>query len=204
MSQPRAKQARRPAGGTGPGPPGKRGSTTPRWLWISVAAVAVAAVVAVGVLRAGSGDAAGPSASASPSESGPATELSGNDPVTGKEVSLDAYAGKPIVLNVWASWCPGCNEEAVDLREFAKKHPEAQVIGIDYQDTESGAAAFYDRWSWSHPSIFDPNGEIANELGLQGLPTTVFLDAQHRVVTRIVGATTLSGFEEGLRAAKKA
>jgi len=202
MSQRRAKQAGQTVRGARPAPPGRGGSGTPKWLWIALAAVAVGAVVAVGVLRAGSGGAAGASPRASEPEAAP--ELSGTDPISGKEVSLDAYAGKPIVLNVWASWCPGCNEEAADLRKFAKQHPEAQVIGIDYQDTKSGAASFYKRWSWSHPSIFDPSGELANELGLQGLPTTVFLDAQHRIVTRIVGATTLSGFEEGLRAAKKA
>ena len=102
------------------------------------------------------------------------------------------------MINVWASWCAGCNEEAADLRRFAEKHPEAQLIGVDIQDTEGDARRFYARWRWSHPSVFDPHGAIAADLGLQGLPSTFFLDRQHRVAARIVGATDFAGFEDGL------
>lgn len=135
------------------------------------------------------------------SRSSDAVSLSGTDPITGKAVELNAYRGKPVVINIWASWCPGCNEEAADLRRFAQEHPEAQLIGIDYQDTERAARGFYERWDWSHPSVFDPQGALTAGLGLQGLPSTFFLDRQHRVVTRIVGATDLAGFEAGLRRA---
>jgi cytochrome c biogenesis protein CcmG, thiol:disulfide interchange protein DsbE len=102
------------------------------------------------------------------------------------------------VINVWASWCTGCNEEAADLRRFAEKHPEVQLIGVDIQDREVDARRFYTRWRWSHPSVFDPHGAIAADLGLQGLPSTFFLDRQHRVAARIVGATDFAGFEDGL------
>jgi len=132
------------------------------------------------------------------SRSSDAVTLSGTDPITGEAVELTAYRGKPVVINVWASWCAGCNEEAADLRRFAQKHPEAQLIGVDYEDTVSGAKRFYERWDWAHPSVFDPQGAIAADLRLRGLPSTFFLDRRHRVVTRIVGATDLAGFEDGL------
>lgn len=132
---------------------------------------------------------------------GPVIRLAGVDPVTGAKVDLAQFAGKPVVVNVWASWCQGCNEEAADLARLAEDHPEAQVVGLDIQDSREGARVFYERWGWRHPSIFDPTGKLASRLGLQGLPSTYVLDSNHRVVSRIVGATDLDGFEEALRQA---
>ena len=117
---------------------------------------------------------------------------------------IRALRGYPIVLNVWGSWCTGCKAEARDLARFAAAHPQAQVVGVDTQDTKGGAQAFYRRYGWHHPSIFDPHGDIASQLGLQGTPTTFFLDRQHKVVAEIIGATTLSGFDQGLARAEKA
>jgi thiol-disulfide isomerase/thioredoxin len=127
-----------------------------------------------------------------------APDVSGADPITGKDVALDDFRGKPVVINIWASWCPGCNEEAADLREFAVDHPEAVLLGVDFQDTFSGAREFYERWGWKHPSIFDSSGSQTAQLGLFGLPTTLFLDADHRIAARVVGATDRAGFERGL------
>jgi thiol-disulfide isomerase/thioredoxin len=127
--------------------------------------------------------------------------LSGEDPITGENVALADFRGKPVVINIWASWCPGCNDEAADLREFAADHPEAVLLGVDFQDTFSGARDFYERWGWKHSSIFDSSGSQTSQLGLFGLPTTLFLDAEHRIVARVVGATDRAGFERGLELA---
>jgi thiol-disulfide isomerase/thioredoxin len=161
------------------------------------AVVVVAAALAVGVVAARDTGGARPVATGS----GPRVELAGTDPITGDRVDLAQFAGKPVVVNVWASWCAGCNEEAADLARLARAHPEAQVIGLDIRDTRDDARAFYRRWGWRHPSIFDPSGKLASRLGLQGLPSTFVLDSEHRIVSRIVGATDLAGFEEGLRQA---
>jgi thiol-disulfide isomerase/thioredoxin len=130
-----------------------------------------------------------------------APELSGEDPITGKDIELADFRGRPVVINIWASWCPGCNEEAADLREFAADHPEAVLLGVDFQDTFSSAREFYERWGWSHPSIFDSSGSQTAALGFFGLPTTLFLDARHRIAARVVGATDRAGFERGLELA---
>jgi thiol-disulfide isomerase/thioredoxin len=130
-----------------------------------------------------------------------APELSGEDPITGEEIELADFRGKPVVINIWASWCPGCIDEAADLREFAADHPEAVLLGVDFQDTFSGAREFYERWGWEHPSIFDSSGSRTAALGLFGLPTTLFLDARHRIAARVVGATDRAGFERGLELA---
>jgi thiol-disulfide isomerase/thioredoxin len=130
-----------------------------------------------------------------------APALEGEDPITGERVSLAEFRGTPVVINVWASWCVGCIEEAADLREFAEAHPEAVVLGIDFQDTRAGAKDFYRTWGWTHPSIWDGSGTMASALGLVGMPTTYFLDERHRIVTQVVGTTDRAGFERRLELA---
>lgn len=133
-----------------------------------------------------------------------APDLSGTSPITGERVSLSDFAGKPVVINVWASWCPPCRAEAPDIKRFVDAHPEAVMLGIDFQDDTGGARDFYREFDWTHPSIADPDGSLAANVGLVGLPTTIFLDAAHREVARVVGEIDRAGLEEGLRVAKRA
>jgi thiol-disulfide isomerase/thioredoxin len=179
----------------------------------AVAAICIlAGALAAGIVLAGreGGSVGGPSggrSAAPPRETSDlqrAPDLQGVSPITGKDVALSDFRGKPVVVNVWASWCPGCNQEAADLRRFSVAHPEAVVLGIDFQDTQAGAKDFYRRWGWTHPSIWDVSGTQTAAIGLQGLPTTYFLTADHRIAAQVVGATDLAGFEQGLAAAQRA
>lgn len=196
MSQRKAKQARREARAAGPA---GRSRSLLRRAALPALVVAVAAAVVGGYFAARDNGPAGATRVTRGSDG--ALELAGTDPVTGRRVDLASYRGKPLVLNVWGSWCPGCNAEAADLARFARSHPNVQVVGVDTQDSTGGAKAFYRKWGWRHPSIADPKGELAAQLGVQGYPTTFFLDARHQVKTQIVGATDLAGFEQGLAAA---
>ncbi len=93
--------------------------------------------------------------------------------------------------------------EAHALAAFSKAHPEAAFVGINVQDSKDGARGFYDEYGWTFPSVFDPDGQIAFSLGLQGTPTTIFLDSRHRESARIVGETDEQGFADGLAAATR-
>jgi cytochrome c biogenesis protein CcmG/thiol:disulfide interchange protein DsbE len=169
---------------------------------VAIVAVALVAAVATTLALTRGGGSSNPAALAAGGGSAAAPlQLSGTDPISGQPVSLASYRGKPIVLNMWASWCTGCYAEARALATFARTHPQAQVVGVDIQDSRDGAKAFYRRFGWRHPSIFDPQGEIATRFGLQGLPATLFLDRRHRVVARILGDTNLAGFDAGYRQA---
>jgi thiol-disulfide isomerase/thioredoxin len=169
-----------------------------RRLAISVIAAAVAAVVIVGAILARDTGPAAPVTSGNVSDK---LSVSGTDIVTGKTVSLTTFEGKPVVLTIWASWCPGCNAEARTLARFARAHPEAAFFGVDFQDTSEDARSFYRRYGWRFPSVFDPDGRIADRLGFQGTPTTIFLDAAHHEIARIVGETDEAGLTNGLEQA---
>jgi thiol-disulfide isomerase/thioredoxin len=200
----KARQARRERGRA---PSGKgRRLTERRLAYIAATAAIVVAVVggfAIAHKRGGGrvNEALSALQGAASQAHGSVPSLQGRDPITGRQVSLAEFAGKPVVLNVWASWCTGCNQEAADLQRFAASHPNAQVFGVDTQDTSGGARAFYRKWHWHHPSIADPSGSLSAQLAVTGLPTTYFLDRRHRIVARIVGAGTQSAFEQGLRLA---
>lgn len=176
---------------------------------------AVVAVIAAGIVLAGGGESARPVAldddgasTEAPSTTGaeepaaaepgpPPLELAGPDPLTGKRVSLADFEGKPVVLNFWASWCAPCREELPALARFAEAHPEAAVVGVNFQDTQAGARRLHADVGWTFPSIADPDGDIGARLGIQGMPTTFFLNADHQVIGLIAGGTDLEGFEEG-------
>ena len=162
-------------------------------------AVALLGAVVGGIVLATRGDAT--VATAAPPAS-PAPPVAGIDPVTGKHVSLADYAGKPVVINIWASWCPPCHGEAPDLARFARAHPEVQLLGIDILDTKEGARDFYREFELPYPSVFDPQAEIALSFGLQGQPITYFLNERHEIVGRIIGGSDLAGFESALSAAR--
>jgi thiol-disulfide isomerase/thioredoxin len=169
-----------------------------RQVGLAIAAVLVTGVVIGGALLARD---TGPATVSSPGPPGETVAIEGKDVFSGETVSLARFAGKPVVVSIWASWCPGCNAEARALARFAAAHPEAGFFGVDYQDTKAEARSFYRKYGWRFPSVFDPEGRLADKLGLTGTPTTIFLDAEHREVARIVGETDEAGFADGLERA---
>jgi thiol-disulfide isomerase/thioredoxin len=125
--------------------------------------------------------------------------IAGRDVFSGKPVALSHYRGKPVFVNIWGSWCEGCNTEARTLAAFARAH-ERQVafIGIDTIDTRQGARAFYKRYDTDYPSIWDPRGLLSGRWA-RGVPSTLVFDRKHRLVTTIEGATTKARLTAALR-----
>ncbi|HEY8645430.1 MAG TPA: TlpA disulfide reductase family protein [Gaiellaceae bacterium] len=108
----------------------------------------------------------------------------------------------PVVINVWASWCEACRYEAQTIADFERAHPDVPIVGVDNdQDATTGANAAAG-WGWHHTNVWDPRGQITQKLAADGIPTTIFLDSQHRVVKKIVSAATRDQLEQGLRKAR--
>jgi len=128
--------------------------------------------------------------------------LAGIDPVSGKQVSLARWAGKPVLVNLWGSWCHPCRDEADQLRRFLVRHPKS-VLGIDVEDSKQGARSFQQRYGVHFPSIFDPRDVLVHRLKATGTPTSYFLDRRHRIVAALYGAGTLSLFERGWKLASR-
>lgn len=73
------------------------------------------------------------------------------------------------------------------------------MLGVDYLDSRPAAREFHRRYGWRWPSLFDPTGAIARQVGAFGTPTAVFLDRAHRIVARIVGGADLFDLEDTYR-----
>jgi cytochrome c biogenesis protein CcmG/thiol:disulfide interchange protein DsbE len=110
----------------------------------------------------------------------------------GTSFSSAQLAGRPAIVNVWASWCNPCIDEHPVLLDTATRHgSEVQLVGIVYQDTPEGARDFLARYGdggW--PNLLDPSGRIAVDLGVTGPPETLFVDASGIVRARHVGPLT--------------
>lgn len=105
-------------------------------------------------------------------------------------LSSRVLAGKPWVLNVWASWCGPCREELPQLKQLAG-HGVA-LVGLNYKD-ESDAAQRWITEAGVSPftaSLRDADGRTALDWGVTGVPETFIIDAQGRVVWRHAGPLT--------------
>ena len=112
--------------------------------------------------------------------------------LTGKHVGLSQLRGKPVLVSVWGSWCYGCKTEAPTLARFVKAHAgQVAFLGIDTEDSKSGARAFSARYGLKYPSIWDPRGVIAGAWS-RGAPTTLVFDRRHVLVKRIEGTASLA------------
>jgi thiol-disulfide isomerase/thioredoxin len=130
----------------------------------------------------------------------PAPALAGTDPVTGRHVSLAQWEGKPLLVNLWGSWCNPCREEAPVLRAFLVKHP-GSLLGIDIEDSKAGARSFQRRYGVRFPNIFDPLDVIVGKLRPIGTPSTYFLDRKHRIVAVVYEPATTAQLERGWKLA---
>ncbi len=104
------------------------------------------------------------------------------------QVSLEGLKGKPVVLNVWASWCGPCVQEHPVLEAGAKRFGDrAQFVGLVFEDDEEGAKGFLKRHGHSFPQMFDAKGRTAVEYAVAGVPETYFIDANGVIVDKHVG-----------------
>jgi cytochrome c biogenesis protein CcmG/thiol:disulfide interchange protein DsbE len=120
----------------------------------------------------------------------------------GDTFSSAALAGRPAIVNVWASWCDPCIDEHPVLLAAARAFAdELTLVGIVYQDSADGARGFLARYGdggW--PDLLDPSGRIAIDLGVTGPPETFFVDATGIVRYRHVGPLSEQVLAEQLAA----
>jgi cytochrome c biogenesis protein CcmG, thiol:disulfide interchange protein DsbE len=181
---------------TGAAPP------TSRWV-MALPLVLFACLAAIFWLRLGSGDPSRiPSAligHPAPQTALPALEglLNNGAQVPGLDPSM--FKGKVSVVNVWASWCVPCHDEAPLLNELARDD-RLQIVGINYKDSSENARRFLGR----HGNPFgivgvDANGRASIEWGVYGVPETFIVGREGTIVYKLVGPVTPENINTVLR-----
>jgi thiol-disulfide isomerase/thioredoxin len=101
---------------------------------------------------------------------------------SGRTVSLDRLTGRPMVVNLWASWCPPCGKE---MPAFVRLHRKAGdnlvVLGVATKDDPDRALAAARDVGVHFANVFDPDAAVERGLGRANLPVTVFVDAKGTV-----------------------
>lgn len=158
---------------------------------------------------AGQGSAAVPRAAAQrlPGTQGapprPAPEVLPSAPVEGfagaPPVDLASYRGRPLVVNLWATWCAPCVEEMPHFQTVsAELAGEVAFLGVNVQDGPSQAEPFVAELGISYDLAADPRREFTEAIGAFGMPTTLFVDAQGGIVHRVTGPLTVTELREAI------
>ena len=105
-------------------------------------------------------------------------------------LDASAFKGKVSLVNVWASWCVPCHDEAPLLVDLAKD-PRFQVVGINYKDTPDNARRFLGRYGNPFRLVgTDANGRASIEWGVYGVPETFVVGREGTIVYKLVGPIT--------------
>ena len=113
------------------------------------------------------------------------TQPGATQPVGGT-VSLSSLRGQPVVLNFYASWCPGCRQEAAALTTAATANPGVRFMGVDIQDTEDAGRTFEAEVGHGYAAGPVTEGSYLR-FGVTGPPETFFIDRSGRIVGHFAG-----------------
>jgi thiol-disulfide isomerase/thioredoxin len=109
----------------------------------------------------------------------------------GTSHDLSEFAGRGVVLNLWATWCVPCVAELPALADLARRSANTGIAVVPLS-SDRGGAPVVQRFLSAHdltlPVWLDPKGEIGHALGARGIPTTLVIDRQGRERARLEGA----------------
>jgi len=95
---------------------------------------------------------------------------------TGEMVTLAQFAGKPVVVNFWATWCGPCKQEQPVLDWAAKRYGDkVQFIGIVFEDTEQNTKSYLEQVGQAYLQLYDAKSTVAVDYGVAGVPETYFI-----------------------------
>lgn len=113
-------------------------------------------------------------------------------PPVGQTASLASLRGTAVVLNLWASWCGPCRDEAPIFEKAWNRYKGkgALVLGLDLQDLSENALAFVKQYGITYPSLRDGTDASKRDLEATGVPETFIIDKQGRIALHITGQVT--------------
>ena len=119
----------------------------------------------------------------------------------GRAVALQDFKGRPVVINLWATWCPPCVREMPVLLQAQADHPGVHFVFVNQSEAPDKVAAWLRARNLGLRNVLlDDTGRVGAAFGQRALPTTLFFDAQGRLVSQRVGELSAATLGERLRA----
>lgn len=111
-------------------------------------------------------------------------------------VTLGDYQGRPVVLNLWATWCPPCRREMPVLQQAQAQFPHISIVLVNQGEDARQVQGFLQQQGLELTDVLlDPFSRTMHEMGARALPTTLFFDAQGRLVDSHMGELTMGSFK---------
>ena len=109
--------------------------------------------------------------------------------LSGRTWSLRALRGRPVILSLFATWCPACRANMSQLDALQKKYASSGLVILAVSKEDSGLLSDYARASGHAVPLLKGSQEMMNAFGLQAWPTTFFIGSDSRVLARIIGTS---------------
>ena len=120
----------------------------------------------------------------------------------GPGLPLTSLAGRPTIVNLWASWCLPCQRETPRLQEaFTDSGGRVRFVGVDTRDRPGPARDFLHDYRVGYEQLSDPDGVLLSRLGVPGLPVTLAVNPAGRIVYQHVGEIREADIDEAVRRA---
>ncbi|WP_312817333.1 prolipoprotein diacylglyceryl transferase family protein [Pseudomonas sp.] len=124
---------------------------------------------------------------------------------TGQSVALHSYRGKPLVVNIWATWCPPCRREMPVLQQAQGEYPHVTFLFVNQGETPEIVTTFLATTGLSLTHVlFDGTGVLAQRVGSMALPTTLFYDADGRLIGSHLGELSRASLRHALEPFERA
>ena len=101
----------------------------------------------------------------------------------GGELRLSELKGQVVMINFWATWCGPCRQEMPLLQQLQVKYEPLgfTLVGINVEPESAGARTWLEKVPVTFPILFDRQNQVAERFGVQGMPSSVFVDRSGRV-----------------------
>ncbi|VVP33135.1 Thiol-disulfide oxidoreductase ResA [Pseudomonas fluorescens] len=122
----------------------------------------------------------------------------------GAPVELEDYVGKPLVVNLWATWCPPCRREMPVLAEAQRNHPELTILFVNQGEGQAVINRYLEAESLGLDNVLlDTGGRLGQHVGSMALPSSLFYDAEGRQVGSHIGELSRASLARALEAFNK-
>jgi thiol-disulfide isomerase/thioredoxin len=122
----------------------------------------------------------------------------------GATVALQDYVGKPLVVNLWATWCPPCRREMPVLADAQRNNPELTILFVNQGEGQGEVSRYLEAEALGLDNVLlDTGGRLGQRVGSMALPTTLFYDAEGRQVGSHLGELSRASLARALEVLKK-